>query len=163
MAKVTNPLMSGSATGKLGGIVYSKRNIVRVLVTPANPNTVGQQAVRAKLGDTQKELKQLGATLKADLYTSLGPRWNSMIIGELTANNGAVWDALETEYNLFSGPNQSAWAGVDPALGLVNEVGAVFYVVAKAVYNVTYRATGVGAITDPTETGSATTASEWAA
>lgn len=51
MAKVTGPLMSMDASGTLGGaIVFSKWKgipVVRQWVKPANPNTAGQQAVRA--------------------------------------------------------------------------------------------------------------------
>lgn len=163
MAKVIMPLMSGGATGKVGGMVFLKTNVVRMLVIPRNPNSVGQQAVRNKLKDVQAELKQLGPTLKADLYTQLGPRWNSMIIQELTANNGARWDDLLAIYTAYSSPNKAAWAAVDPGVGLVAAAGFVFYAVAKATYDVTYRATGTGAITDPIDTNSATVASDWAA
>ena len=47
MAKLTAPLMSFGARGKLGGsLVYSAWkgvNTARQLVTPANPNTTAQQ------------------------------------------------------------------------------------------------------------------------
>jgi hypothetical protein len=119
--------------------------------------------VRGKLGDIQKELKQIGPTLKADLYTALGPRWNSVIIQELTANGGARWDELNTIYTAYSSPNKAAWAAADPGVGLVNTAGFVFYATAKAVYDTTYRATGAGVITNPIDTNSATVATDWAA
>lgn len=53
-AKVSGPLMSMDASGKIANaIVFAKwkgRNYVRQLVTPYNPQSVGQQAVRAALG-----------------------------------------------------------------------------------------------------------------
>lgn len=54
MAKVTAPLGSFSASGKIGkSLVFFShlgRNVVRGLVTPANPQTAGQGAVRLLLG-----------------------------------------------------------------------------------------------------------------
>ncbi len=54
MAKVTAPLMSMDASGTVGGaIVFSKwkgRNYVRTHVTPSNPQTAAQTAVRSMFG-----------------------------------------------------------------------------------------------------------------
>ena len=56
MAKVTGPLFSIDASGKLAdSIVFSKWrgiNTVRQWAKPANPNTAGQQAVRIAFSDT---------------------------------------------------------------------------------------------------------------
>ena len=47
MAKVTNPLHSGDASGKFGkGIIYRKGGIVTRTFTPRNPNSAAQQAQR---------------------------------------------------------------------------------------------------------------------
>ena len=51
MAKVTLPLLSGSASGKFGnGLVFLRsrgRDIARILVIPANPRTAGQGEARS--------------------------------------------------------------------------------------------------------------------
>ncbi len=62
MAKVINPLLSGSASGQLGGMMtFDKRGFVRQYVVPSNPKTVGQMAVRDTLGDLQRELRIIDA------------------------------------------------------------------------------------------------------
>lgn len=63
MAKVSGPLMSLDASGKVGGtVVFSKwkgRNYVRQLVTPANPDTSGQKGVRSILGTLAKACRMV--------------------------------------------------------------------------------------------------------
>ncbi len=162
MAKVINPLLSGSASGQLGGMMtFDKRGYVRQYVIPANPQTVNQMAVRNKMGDIQRELKELGATLRADLKTGLGARWNSVIIGEIMANGAAKWDALAAEYAAFIAGDKTDWETADPATGNVNAAGLVFYIVAQSLYDVALRIDGDGLITEPTSTNSATIAGEW--
>lgn len=49
MARVSNPLQSESASGRLGGLVFGRsrgQNIARRFVVPSNPNTQGQQDAR---------------------------------------------------------------------------------------------------------------------
>lgn len=164
MAKVINPLLSGSASGQFGGqMTFDKRGYARKYVVPSNPQTVGQMAVRNKLGDIQRELKLLGSTLRADCKSKLGYRWNSLIVSELMANNSAKWTALQTAYNAFGSSDKADWASADAALGLVNADGFVFYAVAKALYDVALRVSGDGLITAPIATNSAAVASEWTA
>lgn len=164
MAKTTMPLLSGTASGKFGNdIVFDKRGWARVRVIPANPQSVDQMTVRNRLGDIQKELKQMGPTLRAAVKLALGYRWNTLIVSELTAYSGDRWADLLTAYTAYSSPNKANWASADPGVGLVNTAGFVFYAVAVALYDVTFRVSGDGAITEPTETNSATIATEWAA
>jgi len=164
MAKVINPLLSGSASGQFGGMMtFDKRGFVRKYVIPANPQSVAQMTVRNRLGDIQRELKLLGTTLRADVKLALGARWNSVIISELMANESAKWIADAVTYNAFGGSNKTAWASEDIATGNVNAVGLVFFLVAKSLYDVCLRIGGDGLITQPSETGSATTGSEWVA
>jgi hypothetical protein len=49
MAKVSFPLMSGEARGRIGDIVFSKRygkSIVRKFTKPRNANSLGQKVIR---------------------------------------------------------------------------------------------------------------------
>lgn len=164
MAKVINPLLSGSASGQFGGqMTFDKRGYVRKYVIPANPQSAGQMAVRGKLGDIQRELKLLGTTLRAELKSALGYRWNSLIVSELMANNSAKWDAQVAIYNAFAAGDKTAWATADTAVGLVNTDGLVFYLVAKALYDVALRVHGDGLIPAPVGTNSAAVASDWTA
>lgn len=71
MAKVSGPLMSMDASGKLGNaIVFSKwkgRNTVRGFVIPANPRSAGQQTQRAKVAAAGRfvSFMEFGSPLQA--------------------------------------------------------------------------------------------------
>lgn len=164
MAKVIAPLLSAQASGQFAhAMTFDKRGFVRKYVVPYNPQTTDQMTVRNILGDIQRELKALGATLRPQVKLALGYRWNSVIINDLMANNHAKWDALVTAYGAFSGPNKTAWAGADPGLGLVNPAGEAFYIVAKSFYDTCLRTGGDGLITEPIETTAVTNGGEWIA
>jgi len=52
MAKVSIPALSGTASGKIGDVVFFRRwgqDIARIRVKPANPRTFKQQTVRHNL------------------------------------------------------------------------------------------------------------------
>src|SRR3990172_13388437 len=117
MAKVINPLLSGSASGQIGHMMtFDKRGYVRLYVVPLNPQSVNQMAVRNTLGDLQRSLKTLGAILRAQLKAGFGYRWNSVIIGELKANDNAVLDAFVAEFQAFAAPQKAEWATADTSV-----------------------------------------------
>lgn len=94
MVKVSGPMMSMDASGKLGdAVVFSKwkgRNYVRQLVKPANPKSGLQTGMRAMFG-------------------FLAQRW-----AILSAPNKASWDALAAQivaspFNAYMRQNQRFW------------------------------------------------------
>lgn len=164
MAKVINPLLSGSASGQLGGMMtFDKRGYVRQYVVPANPNTANQQLVRETLGDIQRELKLLGATLRAELKSGFGYRWNSDIVGELMANDRAALQAYEAEWTAFIAGDKTDWATNDTAAPVRVTDGALLYAVASAVYDMSVRLGVTLTLTQPATANSATVAAEWTA
>lgn len=164
MAKVINPLLSGVASGQLGHMMtFDKRGFVRQYVTPANPNTTNQQAVRNTLKDLQAELKLLGATLRGELKSQFGYRWNSVIIGELMANNNAALDAYVTEWTAFVSGDKTAWGNADTAVPVTVTDGALLYACASAVYDIGVRLGATLTLTQPATANSATVAGEWTA
>lgn len=95
MARVVGPLQSFEASGKLAGsIVYSRwkgRPYVRQLVTPANPKSAGQVAMRA-------------------MMRFLATQWAG-----LATVDQATWDELAatgnySPFNAFTSANQRRWA-----------------------------------------------------
>ena len=85
MAKVKFPLMSGVAKNKVGDIVFYRRgdfgiNVVRMKVTPSNPRTARQQAVRHNLktlsGIWAGKINPAGVLL----YKFDGMNWNPITI-----------------------------------------------------------------------------------
>lgn len=164
MAKVINPLLSGTASGQLGHMMtFDKRGYVRKYVTPANPQSVNQMAVRNSLGDIQRELKLIGAVLRAELKSQFGYRWGSIIIGELMATDQAAYTAYAAEYNAFSAPNKSAWATADTAGAVAKNDGELLYCCASAVYDIATRIGATITLTLPAEANGATVGAEWKA
>jgi hypothetical protein len=162
MAKVTAPLMSMSASGAFGKtIVFQKNGNVRKWLKPANPQTVDQMAVRNKLKEIQKSLKLLGAVLRAELKSGFGARWNSMIVGELMADDGAALTAYVGEFTAFQVSEKADWATADTSAPSVLADGAPLYACASAVYDMALRLGVTVTLTQPAAANSATVGAEW--
>lgn len=164
MAKVINPLLSGSASGQLGGMMtFDKRGYVRQYVVPANPKTTAQMTVRDTLGDLQRELKLLGTELRAQLKAQFGSRWNSLIIGELMANNKAALTSYTAEFTAFTAQQKTDWATADGATPKELTKGAVLYACASAIYDMAARFGYTVSLTLPAAGNSSTVGTEWTA
>lgn len=162
MAKVINPLLSGSASGQIGKMMtFDKRGFVRQYVQPSNPRTEGQMAVRNSLKDIQAELKLLGVTLRDELKSQFGYRWNALIIGELMANDQAAYDMYAAEYDAFESGQKTAWASADTASPVVKTDGELLYCVSSAVYDMSLRLGATLTLSQPAAGNSSTIASEW--
>lgn len=139
MAKTTGPLFSMDASGKFGGaLVFGKwkgRNTVRQLVTPANPNTQGQEDSRNAMrvmGAAQRwanltALKGAGRSLtdKQELtaIAPAGQAWNGYLIKSGIGAGAVNFDAAATAYAALTAPQKTAW--VDAAAALVPAIGDV--------------------------------------
>lgn len=164
MAKVTAPLMSMSASGQFGKtIVFDKRGRAREYVVPSNPQTVDQMAVRNRLGDIQRELKLLGATLRAELKASFGPTWNSQIVGELSKNDGAALNSYVAEWTAFTTQQKTDWGTADTATPVVLTDGALLYACASAIADMAVRLGVTLSLTTPAAGNSSTVGAEWVA
>jgi len=63
MARVSLPLMSGEARGKIGNVVFFKRNgkqLARIKTVPANPKSPKQIAIRENLAGLSRIFKGKG-------------------------------------------------------------------------------------------------------
>lgn len=162
MAKVINPLLSGSASGQLGKMMtFDKRGFVRQYVVPANPQTTGQMLVRNTMGDLQRVLKLLGSVLRAELKSNFGYRWNADIIGDLMANNRAALTAYAAEWNAFGGTDKTAWETADTTTPVELDEGAALYAVASAVNDRAVRLGVTLTLTEPAAANAATVGAEW--
>lgn len=163
-AKVTMPLMSATASGKLGTeIVFDKRGRVRKYVIPANPRTVDQVAWRNQLKDIQAVMFLMGSLLRGELKTKFGAYWNSDIVGDLTSNNASALTAYVAEYNAFIAGDKTAWQNADTATKVVIADGAALYAVASAVYDRSVRLGETITLTQPATGNAATVGVEWLA
>lgn len=164
MAKVIAPLLSGSASGRLGQMmVFDKRGIVRKYATPSNPQTVNQMAVRNTLGDVQRSLARLGLVLRGELKTALGYRWNSLIVGELTKNGQAQLDAYQATFTAFTSQQKTDWGTADTSSPVTLTDGFALYACASAVYDMALRAGATITLTAPAAGNSTTVGGEWTA
>ena len=164
MAKTKGALFSLEASGNLANsIVYDKRGRVRVHKVPANPQSVAQTAVRDRFGDIQRELKELGLIVRAQVKIDLGSTWNSIIIGDLMANDNAQYDVYAAEWAAFIAGDQTDWETNDPGVGIKGTAGELFYAVASSLFDVDLRAGGDGIITLPVTDNSAAVLAEWIA
>jgi hypothetical protein len=125
MATVKGPLMSMEASGAYGGtLVFGRRlgsNVVRQLVTPANPQTQGQQDARNRVrvfgalqsffnntalvlsGQTDTDKVRLG------VVTPAGQRWNSYLQQLGIGTGGTTYTAARAAYGALTEPQKSAW------------------------------------------------------
>lgn len=109
MAKVTGPLMSMSATGKLANaIVYfpwKGLHVVREWLKPANPQSGAQGDQRVIAGALGRGTSVVHTTsdFAAEIraYMAAGLTWPSAIMKYMVdnvVNDGTAWVALVTEY-----------------------------------------------------------------
>lgn len=162
MAKVEGPLMSISASGKLGtAMVYDRRGRVRKYTVPANPKTAAQMLIRNKLGDIQRSLKLLGTVLRTELKSGFGYTWNAQIVGELTKNSAAALTAYVAEFNAFTTQQKTDWATADGSAPVELDDGAVLYACASAIYDMAQRLSVTVTLTLPAAGNSVTVGAEW--
>lgn len=139
MAKVTGPLMSMDASGKFGGaLVFGKwkgRPTVRQLVTPANPNSAGQELARNRTRVTGALQNWVNTTLlKAPTETLTDKErlmavtpgsqaWNGFLTKTLIGAGGLTFTAARAAYAALTGPQKTAWVDAAGALTpVINEV-----------------------------------------
>lgn len=176
MAKVKGPLMSMEASGAYGStLVFGRRlgsNVVRQLVTPANPMTMGQTGARNRVrvfGQIQRFMSTTalkGPTrLKTDkelvgAITPSGQRWNSYIQQVGIGAGGMAYTASRAAYTALSAGEKTAWdtaaGGLVPKIlpvaqmdagnvaGVAVPAGEVFF-----IHVATLAAMGIGAAPGP--------------
>lgn len=132
MAKVSGPLMSMDASGSFAGaIVFGKwkgRNVVRQLVTPSNPQTAAQTAVRNAMRvlaagqhfASATTLKRSGQTLtdKA-LLTGAAPSgqaWNGFLVKSGVGAGQLSFAAAEAAYTALTALSKTAYDTAAAAL-----------------------------------------------
>jgi len=134
MAKVKGPLMSLEASGSIANTItfsiWKGRPYVRQLVTPANPSSAGQIAVRKVLGSIAKAAR-LVLTQKNDValvgspfYTAsrdLAPSGQSWI-SFLQTNAKNVYDKTITQWALIDATEKGYFTTRGEAAGLTNYV-----------------------------------------
>ena len=162
MAKVIAPLLSGSASGKIGNMmVFDKRGHVRKYVVPANPKSLDQMLVRNTLGDIQRSLAKIGIDLRLQLKSQFGYRWNSVIVGELTKNNKAALTTYLGTFTAFTAPQKAEWATADTSTPVELDDGFALFAAARATYDIGVRLGATLSLSAPGAANAATVGAEW--
>ncbi len=152
MAKVTGPLMSMSASGKLGNAIvffpWKGLHVVREWLKPANPKTGTQGDSRVIAGALGRSTSVVHTTsaFAAEIraYMATGLTWPSAISKYMidnVVNDGTAWDALVTEYEAHTAVadfdseaaalNLQAFDLAYKAMADNAEPGAILYCLAK--------------------------------
>lgn len=126
MAKVVAPLQSFSASGKIGKSLvffgHLGRNVVRGLVTPANPQTAGQGSQRLLLGGLGRASK--GVVINGDYYadvilvTPAGQTWVSNFIKNISNFFGTGATGVAAIKAAVTGHSATNWETQGASLGL---------------------------------------------
>lgn len=143
MAKVSGPLMSMEASGKFSGaLVFMRRkgaNVVRKLVTPANPMSANQEIARniVRACGAAQHFANLCVTMGAGRSTTdkaaliaLAPAnqtWNSYLVFCMTGVDALNYEAATTLWGTLAA-NHAAWEaaaeGLTPAFPSVAQKAA---------------------------------------
>ena len=128
MTKVVAPLGSFSASGKIGkSLVFFShlgRNVVRGLVTPANPQSVTQGNSRLLLGALGRAVKAVSNP--SDFYTQIklvvpaGQTWVSSFITYMISAFGSGATGVAALNAAFEGHSASNWQAQAITLGLTD-------------------------------------------
>jgi len=131
MAKVTGPLFSLTASGKLANAMvhfgWKGLNVVREWLKPSNPKSADQGNVRMILGGLGRATRviETGSAYKTDAIAVAGPQQTfvSALVGWLVTNvfkSGATLD-FDTEYTEYDGHDaKAAFVSSAATLGLVD-------------------------------------------
>lgn len=134
MAKVTMPLLSASARGKIADAIvffpWKGLAIVRQWLVPANPQSIDQMTARAKLKGIGKAIDKIkrpfdiagGSVIyqRALAVTPSGQPWNSYFAKKVLDHikETTNWSAFTTDYS--ASPNKTDFENEATTLGLVN-------------------------------------------
>lgn len=125
MAKVTGPLFSMDARNKFGGALvftaWKGRNVVRQLVTPANPMTQNQEDARNRVRGTGKAQKQVNTSIEIQdtfdftdkqLLTAKAPAgqaWNGFLTNVMIGKNDITDEAAAAAWTTLTSGQKTAW------------------------------------------------------
>lgn len=158
MAKVSGPLLSLDARGKIGGAMvfsgWKGTQTVRQLVTPANPRSTDQMTTRTKLAVAGKATKVTEYNSSfADWLRSVAPNgqsWASYLQKEVLGPNFSNFDAAVTAYNLGGNATEKGYidaAAADIGVEAVNltSIGGTTYSAGQVLCAIYMRAYALGA------------------
>ena len=156
MAKVTGPLFSVEASGKVADAIvffpWKGRHVVREWLKPANPKSGPQGTQRLICGALGRACSPIHTTsaiaVDVRLFMATGNTWVAEIVQYMiknVINDGTAWDALVTEYEAHTATAAFDTEAADLNLHELDVVykdaadlaapGAILYLIAKCLSN----------------------------
>lgn len=155
MAKVTLPLGSATAHGKVGDVLVFQGETARNYVIPYDPKSEAQLDVRRLFHDVTGVVKRLGLLGRGLLAGYIGPRWYTETYKRVAENGAARLLAALDVWETFDGGQQDAWRSVSPFTATYNDTGAIFNGVAQVLHEWISFYTGGGFFSVPPVGGNA--------
>lgn len=115
MAKVTNPLLSVSAKGRIGKlIVYYGGGTARGWSTQTDPQTAPQLQSRAIVRAVMQMVKISNALERALLRDVLGKQWHTVLTAWLTRDQLSNAKMLHDSWSALSNEERQTWEAQVP-------------------------------------------------
>lgn len=129
MPKVTLPLGSSEAHGRVGQSFIFQGNTVKAYAKPVIKKVQGQITAQDKFQAVTRTFNAMGAWGRAALPSMLGSNWFALMVKECTDN----WTDLESVYSGFSSNDKEQWSIKAPYQVGAFDAGLTFYICANAI------------------------------
>lgn len=130
MVKVTFPLGSESAHGKIANAITFRGNIAQQYVAPRDPKTNAQVGVRDEFRDWTRVLSRSGIFPRAVFQREIGARWFTT----LTKLIKMYSSTSSVVYETFHPAMKSEWDFYCPYIGATEGIGKSFFQVMFAIW-----------------------------
>lgn len=115
MAKVTNPLLSTAAKGRIGHlIVYYGDGKARGWSTQNDPKTAAQLQSRAVVGAVMAMIKQCGGLDRAWLRANYARSWHTKFTAWVSRNGLQNAEAIYADWSTMSAGERATWEVIAP-------------------------------------------------
>jgi hypothetical protein len=115
MAKVTNPLLSSEAKGRIGHlVVYYGKGKARGWSTQRDPKTAGQLQSRAVVGEVMAMIKQCDGLDRAWLRQNYARSWHTRFTAWVSRNALQNAKAVHADWSTMSAGERATWEAIAP-------------------------------------------------
>ncbi len=127
MAKVTLPLGSAEAYGRVGKMTIYQGTWAKQYKAPQDPKSAAQLSVRSFFLDLTKMAKTAGPRVRAAFKSNFGSRWFTEIYRFCKMDAYNAWSQAEFRWGNFLQVERDLWNGAAPYQSTTDEPGKIFY------------------------------------
>jgi len=131
MAKVSIPALSGTASGKIGDVVFFRRwgqDIARIRVKPANPRTFKQQTVRHNLAALSQAWKGSGDLVLQDDANGTATGTPNALYVVLKKYDAATNTTTDVNFIVLDQTEKDAWINYAATQGKPTPWGRLYFI-----------------------------------